>query len=384
MGFFDRLKARPGTRRRSRSSNGSTSSVEQADAPAAQRTRPDRRRDARGARRAPDHGRRRRRRDRRDRRGGAQARRGAARACATLVKQEILRIFDDVQRARAATAASPHVMLIVGVNGTGKTTTVGKLANLLRSAGKQPLICAADTFRAAAVDQLQIWADRAGVDMVRAQRGLRSGRGGVRRDGRRQGARTRYGAGRHRRPPAHAHQPDERARQDSPHRRARSRRRAARSAARARRDRRPERPRAGARVHQRRRRQRHRADQARRHRQGRRRRGDRPRSEAADPLRRRRRRRSTICCRSRRANTSTRCSRRSGDQRRRRYMQRALFHAARGRGAHHAESDGRRGRRFAPTAWSSGRAVTSAPGSRTPKCTRWTRPASARAARRCT
>jgi fused signal recognition particle receptor len=65
----------------------------------------------------------------------------------------------------------PAVILIVGVNGTGKTTTVGKLANLLRSEGRQPLICAADTFRAAAVEQLEIWATRAGVDIVRAREG---------------------------------------------------------------------------------------------------------------------------------------------------------------------------------------------------------------------
>ncbi len=62
-------------------------------------------------------------------------------------------------------------MLIVGVNGTGKTTTVGKLANRLRLDGEKTLICAADTFRAAAVDQLQVWATRAGVDLVRAQEG---------------------------------------------------------------------------------------------------------------------------------------------------------------------------------------------------------------------
>ena len=61
--------------------------------------------------------------------------------------------------------------LIVGVNGTGKTTTVGKLANYLRSAGKQPLVCAADTFRAAAVEQLEIWAKRADVAIVRAKEG---------------------------------------------------------------------------------------------------------------------------------------------------------------------------------------------------------------------
>jgi fused signal recognition particle receptor len=63
------------------------------------------------------------------------------------------------------------VTLIVGVNGTGKTTTVGKLANLLKKEGRNPLICAADTFRAAAVEQLEIWASRAGVDLVRARDG---------------------------------------------------------------------------------------------------------------------------------------------------------------------------------------------------------------------
>ena len=87
-----------------------------------------------------------------------------------LVKQEILRIFNEVDRP-TVNGARPHVTLIVGVNGTGKTTTVGKLANQLKADGKTPLICAADTFRAAAVDQLQIWADRAGVEMVRAREG---------------------------------------------------------------------------------------------------------------------------------------------------------------------------------------------------------------------
>lgn len=87
-----------------------------------------------------------------------------------LVKQEIRRIFESVTRP-VVTATPPTVTLIVGVNGTGKTTTVGKLANLLKSQGKQPLICAADTFRAAAVEQLEIWAGRAGVDMVRAREG---------------------------------------------------------------------------------------------------------------------------------------------------------------------------------------------------------------------
>jgi fused signal recognition particle receptor len=65
----------------------------------------------------------------------------------------------------------PRVILVVGVNGTGKTTSVGKLANLFKAEGKSVLICAADTFRAAAVEQLAVWAERAGVDLVRAQSG---------------------------------------------------------------------------------------------------------------------------------------------------------------------------------------------------------------------
>ncbi len=87
-----------------------------------------------------------------------------------LVKQEIRRVFASVDQPVIA-PARPHVTLVVGVNGTGKTTTVGKLANLLKKEGRTPLICAADTFRAAAVEQLEIWANRAGVDMVRAREG---------------------------------------------------------------------------------------------------------------------------------------------------------------------------------------------------------------------
>jgi fused signal recognition particle receptor len=87
-----------------------------------------------------------------------------------LVKAEIRSVFAAVDRPITVTA-HPQVTLIVGVNGTGKTTTVGKLANLLKGEGRTPLICAADTFRAAAVEQLEIWARRAGVDMVRAREG---------------------------------------------------------------------------------------------------------------------------------------------------------------------------------------------------------------------
>jgi fused signal recognition particle receptor len=87
-----------------------------------------------------------------------------------LVKLEILSIFDGAEPPPVS-SHRPHVTLIVGVNGTGKTTTVGKLANALKVSGKDPLVCAADTFRAAAVEQLAVWAERAHVDLVRAKEG---------------------------------------------------------------------------------------------------------------------------------------------------------------------------------------------------------------------
>ena len=87
-----------------------------------------------------------------------------------LVKQEIRAVFAAVDTP-VVVQTPPRVTLVVGVNGTGKTTTVGKLANLLKAEGRRPLICAADTFRAAAVEQLEIWARRAGVEMVRAREG---------------------------------------------------------------------------------------------------------------------------------------------------------------------------------------------------------------------
>ena len=68
-------------------------------------------------------------------------------------------------------AHTPAVVLVIGVNGVGKTTTIGKLANLLTAQGKRVLLCAADTFRAAAADQLEIWAGRAGVPIVRQDEG---------------------------------------------------------------------------------------------------------------------------------------------------------------------------------------------------------------------
>lgn len=87
------------------------------------------------------------------------------------VKAEIRAILASVPQAPARPGQTPRVILIVGVNGTGKTTTAGKLARLLKSDGWHPLVCAADTYRAAAVDQLEVWAGRAGVEIVRAQEG---------------------------------------------------------------------------------------------------------------------------------------------------------------------------------------------------------------------
>jgi fused signal recognition particle receptor len=73
--------------------------------------------------------------------------------------------------AAAAAAAAPRVMFIVGVNGTGKTTTIGKLANRLKKEGASVTLCAADTFRAAAIEQLEVWARRAGVELIKQKSG---------------------------------------------------------------------------------------------------------------------------------------------------------------------------------------------------------------------
>jgi fused signal recognition particle receptor len=89
----------------------------------------------------------------------------------SLLKAELLRILTDVATPVAPPAAPPEVVMMVGVNGTGKTTTSGKLAALYRREGRTVLLCAADTFRAAAIDQLQVWAERSGVDVVQHRPG---------------------------------------------------------------------------------------------------------------------------------------------------------------------------------------------------------------------
>jgi fused signal recognition particle receptor len=84
-----------------------------------------------------------------------------------ILKQDLVALFDlvDDQSAKAK-VPRPLVISVVGVNGTGKTTTIAKLAHLLHSDGKKVLLAAADTFRAAASDQLSVWAERVGVDVV--------------------------------------------------------------------------------------------------------------------------------------------------------------------------------------------------------------------------
>ena len=72
-------------------------------------------------------------------------------------------------------STKPSVVLVIGVNGVGKTTSIGKLASRYKKQGKRVLLCAADTFRAAAADQLEIWADRAGVEIVRSREGADPG-----------------------------------------------------------------------------------------------------------------------------------------------------------------------------------------------------------------
>ena len=87
------------------------------------------------------------------------------------LKQEMLRILDSVPPENRAATAGPEVILMVGVNGAGKTTTTGKLAAYFQNQGKSVLLCAADTFRAAAIEQLEVWSRRVGVDMIRTRQG---------------------------------------------------------------------------------------------------------------------------------------------------------------------------------------------------------------------
>ncbi len=89
-----------------------------------------------------------------------------------LLKEELLAILLAANNRPVRTVVgTPEVILVVGVNGTGKTTTVGKLARTLRSSGKTVLLCAADTFRAAAIEQLEVWGERTGTEVIRTKPG---------------------------------------------------------------------------------------------------------------------------------------------------------------------------------------------------------------------
>ncbi|NPD18175.1 signal recognition particle-docking protein FtsY [Alterinioella nitratireducens] len=88
-----------------------------------------------------------------------------------LLSDEIARIMEPVAKPLPIYPKTPQVVLVVGVNGSGKTTTIGKLASQFRAAGKSVVIAAGDTFRAAAVEQLQVWGDRAGVPVLTAPEG---------------------------------------------------------------------------------------------------------------------------------------------------------------------------------------------------------------------
>jgi len=94
----------------------------------------------------------------------------------TILKEEIASLLEENNPGLVASfdeplPSRPYVIMVVGVNGVGKTTTIGKLAHHFKQAGKKVILGAADTFRAAAVDQISIWADRVGVDIVKQEMG---------------------------------------------------------------------------------------------------------------------------------------------------------------------------------------------------------------------
>ena len=89
----------------------------------------------------------------------------------TLLKAELQAVLDGVARPISHPATAPEVIMMVGVNGTGKTTTSGKLAAMFTGQGRSAILCAADTFRAAAIEQLEVWATRSGVQIIKTKQG---------------------------------------------------------------------------------------------------------------------------------------------------------------------------------------------------------------------
>jgi fused signal recognition particle receptor len=88
-----------------------------------------------------------------------------------LIREHLLEILQAVARPMPYVAEPPAVIMIVGVNGAGKTTTIGKLANRFKAEGRSVLLCAADTFRAAAIEQLEVWGQRTGTEVIRQKSG---------------------------------------------------------------------------------------------------------------------------------------------------------------------------------------------------------------------
>jgi fused signal recognition particle receptor len=88
-----------------------------------------------------------------------------------LIRERLLEILQASERAPTRVAEPPAVVLVVGVNGAGKTTTIGKLAHRFKNEDRSVLLCAADTFRAAAIDQLEIWGERTGTQVIRQKPG---------------------------------------------------------------------------------------------------------------------------------------------------------------------------------------------------------------------
>jgi fused signal recognition particle receptor len=111
------------------------------------------------------------------RRGVSRQEIGDVEALKKAIKRELLDILHAsttkgvASETEVSTAIKPYVLMVVGVNGVGKTTTIGKLAQRIKNEGNDVLICAADTFRAAASDQLEIWAERAGVPIIQQKQG---------------------------------------------------------------------------------------------------------------------------------------------------------------------------------------------------------------------
>ncbi len=96
---------------------------------------------------------------------------GDAQELRSLIRERLREILEATERPLVAVAEPPAVVMVVGVNGTGKTTTIGKLARYYSAEGRSVLLCAADTFRAAATEQLEIWGQRAGVEVIRQRPG---------------------------------------------------------------------------------------------------------------------------------------------------------------------------------------------------------------------